>query len=742
MEWTSITLAIREIISRPAVRWVSAPGLAGDRVQVDVELDLGFGDRWIAEGQSPTGTLPVERVRLDFSDGFPGRAPVPSLRPDFSRQHAHFQPGFTHDQRPVPCIVFGDLDEFLAVRGIGGFIDQLVLWLQSAAAGTLSRGPNWEPMRRDSVRDSIACDASAVRQHLNRKAGYAFLRTTFRRDLDKDELTSRFTGTLGKRVAIEGHLKTLLVSDRRLGPETGLALVLWADKEVGGEVVTDDEFRPDDVVDTRTFLEQLDRFRMQGSWHRAIAHLRQCADGQINSGVAPLPVVLLARRPIPLPDGSQIELIGYLAQVSLPAEDQAPDEVRPLACYEDIRPGLLRRLSGELGTPSPWALLGAGSVGSNIAMHRARSGSAPTVVADKRWLRPHNAARHALYPASSGWMDHKANELSAAIDSLGYETQPVQGDHVVLTRMLNEVEGPKVDWLLNTTGSTVAREWMAGPEGTRNSRVIEAGLFDSGDVGFLTIEGAVRNPDCGELWGAIYERAFEDPGLGQSVFRSGGQLEFVALGQGCDSATMIMSDAHLGAMTAPMSEVMASASPETSHGEIHILTRSGYGLDHKVISVAPYERLPLEGLEGWEVSISPRVLEDMTADVERWPGVETGGVLVGWHSPIAQRLFVTGLVDAPRDSTRSRSEFVLGVDGLTAALADIGERTSGAVYCLGTWHSHLGPAEPSGTDRTSASVVGLYEARPMTLIVRGSDGLRAISTSERTPAGWISGDGE
>lgn len=141
MDPAAIAIALREIAARPSVRHVGTPKIVRDEVQVLIDLDLGFGDRWLAAGKSPTGTLPIERIRLDFPRTFPLRAPRPSLRTDFVRAHAHFQPSSTFDGRPVPCIVFGDLNEFVAARGVGGLIDQLVLWLQRAAEGSLCSGP-------------------------------------------------------------------------------------------------------------------------------------------------------------------------------------------------------------------------------------------------------------------------------------------------------------------------------------------------------------------------------------------------------------------------------------------------------------------------------------------------------------------------------------------------------------------------------------------------------------------------
>lgn len=737
MDAAAIAIALREIAARPAVLAFSQPKVIDDEVQVFVDLDLGFADRWLAVGQSPTGTWPVERVRLDFPRTFPLRAPKPSLRPDFSRAHAHFQPVATADGRPVPCIVFGDPSEFVAIRGVGGFVDQLVLWLQQAAAGTLSAGPTWEPMRRTNVVDSLACEAALIRQQLRVDHGYAFMECEYRRDVDTDEFTTRFTGKVLGKVGVDDRLQELLTARSTVGAERGLAVAIWADSLVAGEEVKDDEFRPDDVVDVVTFEAQLARFRMEVPWRKAVAHLVRDGEKQNVSGCAPFPVILLARRPKPLSDlGGSTELIGYLVQLRFPTGEMALDQVRPLACYEDVHPSVLRSLSGCDKDPQNWALLGAGSLGSKIALHRARSGANPVVIADKRWLRPHNAARHALYPSVRGWLDHKANELVTALGGFGEEPQPVQGDHVRLATILDEDAEPHAKWLVNTTGSTVAREWLTRPDSLRKSRVMEAGLFDGGDLGFVAVEGADRQPDCGELWSTLCKLALDRPEIGQGIFGDAGQPEIVAIGQGCDSATMIMSDAHLSAMAAPMAEILAGEDSDEA-AKLHLLVRQGMGMAHEVHPVATWARLPLEGLEGWTLSLAPDALLEIEAEIRRWPHVETGGVLVGWHSPIAKRLFVVDVLPAPSDSKRAPDEFVLGTqDELIGALEHLAEKSAGAIYCLGTWHSHLGRSAPSDKDRASAAAIGDHEAWPMALLIRGVDGLRAVSTNQGAPSQW------
>ncbi len=50
----------------------------------------------------------------------------------------------------------------------------------------------------------------------------------------------------------------------------------------------------------------------------------------------------------------------------------------------------------------------------------------------------------------------------------------------------------------------------------------------------------------------------------------------------------------------------------------------------------------------------------------------------------------------------------------------------GAVYCLGTWHTHLRESGPSDIDRRTAETLAVARALPCTILIRTPSGYRAI----------------
>jgi hypothetical protein len=92
------------------------------------------------------------------------------------------------------------------------------------------------------------------------------------------------------------------------------------------------------------------------------------------------------------------------------------------------------------------------------------------------------------------------------------------------------------------------------------------------------------------------------------------------------------------------------------------------------------------------VRISPAVHAEISAEIARKPGSETGGILFGRYCDISETFHVVGTLPAPPDSKFSAEEFVLGTEGLRSALRTYRWFGRGALYPLGTWHNHLIPS--------------------------------------------------
>ena len=164
-------------------------------------------------------------------------------------------------------------------------------------------------------------------------------------------------------------------------------------------------------------------------------------------------------------------------------------------------------------------------------------------------------------------------------------------------------------------------------------------------------------------------------------------------------------------------------------GEVLIgrLSEDGLGLNWHITQVPPVVIVPakMDG-EAWGVHIHQRAVTKIQEETARWPRVETGGVLMGRLSEVCRTIHVVDVLDPPEDSTRSASEFILGMTGLHQQMETYSDIVGWSLYCVGTWHSHLSSTGPSATDRATAKAVSLARLTPSTFLIHTPNGFRAL----------------
>ena len=385
-----------------------------------------------------------------------------------------------------------------------------------------------------------------------------------------------------------------------------------------------------------------------------------------------------------------------------------------------------------------WALIGAGSLGSKIAMHLGRAGCAPSVVIDREIINPHNAARHALYPRVRNmqmlWMDTKARLLCDALNGLGQQSEAITEDITAVISSDDGISRLRKPWVIvNTTASLVVREALAAaPAETLQARVVEGALYAQGRVGLLGIEGPERNPNLGDLIAEFYAVCRENEALQSIIFgETEGELTRIGIGEGCGSLTMPMSDGQLSLHAAGMSEYLLERMRQGLPDDggkliIGLLSETKLGVNWNTFAFGPVEHVTPANTTDWKVRIHERAVNKITAEVARWPACETGGVLIGRLSEVSRTFNIVDVIAAPEDSTRSASEFVIGMNGLRKIINGYASSTNWALYCLGTWHSHVVMGGASATDRAAAKAMALARVTPSVLLIRSPNGFEAL----------------
>ena len=341
------------------------------------------------------------------------------------------------------------------------------------------------------------------------------------------------------------------------------------------------------------------------------------------------------------------------------------------------------------------------------------------------------------------WMGSKAEAVAKAIEGLGQRAEAISRDVVNIVRDQKEVKRvfPRTAWaVVNSTASLTVREALGSvPSAAEMPRIIETSLFANGRLGLISVEGRARNPNTLDLIAESYVLAGENNGLRAMMFETRDPLTWQAIGEGCGSATMIMSDARISMFAAPMAEIISQMQSTGLPDQGRILAGAvvvdGIGLSWSDYAVAPAVIVPVES--DWCVRVSARAAAKISREVEQWPGVETGGIVMGRISEAAQTFYVADVLPAPRDSQRASHEFILGTAGARQMISDYSESCGYSLFCLGTWHSHLAASGASNTDRRTATAVGLARLAPSVLLIRTPAGFGALladgsSSDQRT----------
>jgi integrative and conjugative element protein (TIGR02256 family) len=168
-----------------------------------------------------------------------------------------------------------------------------------------------------------------------------------------------------------------------------------------------------------------------------------------------------------------------------------------------------------------------------------------------------------------------------------------------------------------------------------------------------------------------------------------------------------MPDARVSLFAAGMAEcarqVLELENGEPKGGElwIGILDEYQLGITWKCLRIEPVMVLKVRIQNPWEIRILPRAVNQITEEAKIWGETETGGVLVGRISLPNRRFTVSRVLEAPPDSTRSPSSFVLGVEGLKEKVLEIHDKSGGTLSYVGTWHSHPKGGKASSIDKNS-----------------------------------------
>jgi integrative and conjugative element protein (TIGR02256 family) len=360
----------------------------------------------------------------------------------------------------------------------------------------------------------------------------------------------------------------------------------------------------------------------------------------------------------------------------------------------DVHLDFDRVLGAEIsGRPSPdmrtIVMVGAGAIGSHIALMLAREGAFQWVVVDHDSLLPHNLARHGLprwyvgakkAPALAHQIadllgDQKAG-LSITVDCLA----PRKTDQQALTDAFSSA-----DIILDTSASIAVERHLSNLQGAR-ARRLSAFFNPEGSAAVLLAEPAHRSMTLRDIEAQYYNAVLIKPELKGHLAAAAG----VRYSGSCRTLTSKIPERSAAVLSGLVAGGLAEAI-EDDQGGISVWSLQGGGASALRLKLEP----PLlQGICGWSVSVDGRVLSFLRAERSDHLPSETGGVLLGIVDFQSRSIHVVHALAAPPDSVETRAGFERGVRGLEGSIAEACKEVMDQIRYVGEWHSHPRGASP------------------------------------------------
>jgi integrative and conjugative element protein (TIGR02256 family) len=396
----------------------------------------------------------------------------------------------------------------------------------------------------------------------------------------------------------------------------------------------------------------------------------------------------------------------------------------PMDVYRPFDRAVAQAASGTVGASAASAevtLVGAGALGSQVALTAARMGLGTWMVVDPDHLLPHNMARHGLSPLLVGWA--KAEAVSHEIQSLlGKGTAKAVVGRIDDASKAGEALSSAA-LVIDASASVPTARWLATASG-HAGRTASVFLNPLGTDLVTLVEGEARVPRLDHVEMSYYWALAN--GDGPEDHLSGGKVGLYPSG-GCRTPSLTISQADVGAL-APFAAKRLLQDALPSGGVIEIRRASPDGVTVFRSSAAEYREA---ALGEWTVAVSADLIKGVAADRREAGPLETGGVLVGTWDRVRKRVYVVGHYAPPPDSVSEMTGFVRGASGVYQTLETVQRRTAGNLTYIGEWHTHPPGhrSQPSAHDRILLRWIGdvlVYLDVPALMLIVGEDGVRVV----------------
>lgn len=357
--------------------------------------------------------------------------------------------------------------------------------------------------------------------------------------------------------------------------------------------------------------------------------------------------------------------------------------VNTLNCISDCDSNLAASLSGTPRTDDMIAVVGLGSLGSQVVTNLTRLGMKKWHFFDGDLMSPHNSVRHVLSRSDTG--THKATALAELCRDIlaDSEVQVTSADLDVLSELLPDgLQRNGTDWVFDFSASMAVSRWIAKRD--HITRALSAFLTPNGEALILLVEDKERAFRLDWLEMLHYRSILNTEFLHGVLAPPRGKLRY---GWSCRDVSFEMPQdvvAHWAAMTARF----VRKELNNANAKVRILHTKEEGYGEVTVTDVKIAPIVSEQVGDWKITTDLWLLEKLRKlRTQKLPS-ETGGVLLGTFDTFHRQIYLVDALSAPLDSQASAEYFERGFAGLTDDVRHVQMLTADQIQYVGEWHSH------------------------------------------------------
>lgn len=376
--------------------------------------------------------------------------------------------------------------------------------------------------------------------------------------------------------------------------------------------------------------------------------------------------------------------------------DLSPIRMDPWRVVQRLDRSTARRFSGtRRAQDTPLLAIGAGAIGSNVAMIATRYGLGPWVVVDGDLTLPHNTVRQVQRNYAVGLP--KASVLQHELDSVFEEG----GNTSISVNVFTPGDyAPALDSALRT--SEVAFDFSASPAvlGWLSDQLVNRAVStffgpDGSDLVVLS-EDSSRETKIDEIEAQYFWAVATEERLKNHLVAA--RMDRIRYANACQDLSRPLPPWQIQTLCGLAAGRLAQLIDESdaSFRVWRLETNSG-AIDSVCVPVHPVCRFQTGEMR---VTTSGEAVQTMREHRRQSGGNETGGVLLGTYDLVRNVVHIVAALPAPPDSKQAPTYFIRGIKDLKPRIERLADASAGRLHYIGEWHSHPGgvPARPSDDD--------------------------------------------